>query len=42
MNDLVSQLKKAHINNIPNIVETDWTDWEWEVEHITHNSKIDK
>ena len=31
MNDLVSQLRKAYINNIPNTVETDWTDWEWEV-----------
>lgn len=40
--DIVSQLRKAYINNIPNIVETDLTDWEWEVEHITHNSKIDK
>lgn len=37
MNDLVSQLKKAYINNIPNIVETDWTDWEWEV--IPNNKK---
>lgn len=37
MNDLVSQLRKACINNIPNIVETDWTDWEWEV--IPNNKK---
>ena len=37
MNDLVSQLRKAYINNIPNIVETDWTDWEWEV--IQNNKK---
>lgn len=37
MNELVSQLRKAYINNIPNIVETDWTDWEWEV--IQNNKK---
>lgn len=31
MNDLVLQLKEAYIDKIPDTVETDWTDWEWEV-----------
>ena len=40
MNDLVSQLKEIHMDKIPGTVETDWTDWEWEVECTRYNSKI--